>query len=109
MRRERSVTYSFSYMLASRRDAPAGLIQWGDDPSSTRHGLRSLKGFEAHRFWIRCLIAFGSALLAKPMLIMFIVGRSAFLILHQVTDSLGPSLSVAPFEKNQGEEQVRGD
>jgi hypothetical protein len=67
-----------------------------------------LKGFEAHRFWIRYLIAFGSALLAKPTLIMFIVGR-AFLILRQVTDSLGSWLSVAPFEKNQGEEQVRRD
>jgi hypothetical protein len=68
-----------------------------------------LKGFEAHRFWIRYLTAFGSALLAKPTLIMFLVGRSAFLVLRQVTDSLGSWLSVALFEKNQGEEQVRRD
>jgi hypothetical protein len=66
-----------------------------------------LKGFEAHRFWIRYLIAFGSALLAKPTLIMFIAGRA--FILRQATDPLGSWLSVAPFEKNQGEEQVRRD
>jgi hypothetical protein len=42
-------------MLASRRDAPAGLIQWGDDPSSTRYGLRSFQGFEAHKLFWWCL------------------------------------------------------
>jgi hypothetical protein len=48
---ERSAARSFGYMLASRRDAPAGLIQWGDDPSTTRYGLRSFQGFEAHNLF----------------------------------------------------------
>jgi hypothetical protein len=39
------------YMLASRRDAPAGLIQRGDDPCITRYGLRSFHGFEAHNLF----------------------------------------------------------
>ena len=42
-------------MLASRRDAPAGLIQWGDDPSLTRYGLRSSQCSEAHSFFGGCL------------------------------------------------------
>jgi hypothetical protein len=52
---EHSAARSFGYMLASRRDAPAGLIQWGDDPCTTRHGLRSPPCFEAHSFWVTCL------------------------------------------------------
>ena len=54
MTRERSATLSFSYMLASRRDAPAGLIQRGDDPSSTRYVLRSSQCFEARSFFWGC-------------------------------------------------------
>jgi hypothetical protein len=39
------------HMLASWRDALARLIQWGDDPSSTRYWLRSFQGFEAHKLF----------------------------------------------------------
>jgi hypothetical protein len=105
--RKQSAMLSFIHTLASRRDAPAGLIQWGDDPSSTRDGLRSFHGFEAHRFSVAIGRMRRTALLAKPTLIVFIVGRSAFLVLRQVIDPFGTLGWAWPLLKKQGEEQVR--
>jgi hypothetical protein len=50
---EQTQTIRVGLVLASRRDAPAGLIQWGDDPSTTRYGLRSFQCFEAHNLFAK--------------------------------------------------------
>ena len=75
---EQTQTIRVGLVLASRRDAPAGLIQWGDDPSTTRYGLRSFQCFEAHSF----LLGFSSFLNLEVALFagihgnQFVVGSS---------------------------------